>query len=168
MSHLSEKLAEFVFGELSAPEMAEAQRHLAECADCRQEIESFQSTYAMLKSSPDAEPPRRILFEFEKPRATGWIWRWLAPMAASAAVAWAVVTFSPRPQPQVASVQQQAAVQQLIDGIRAELKDRDAAETKEFQRVRGQMELLEAYQQSLDRDIAESKSAMQLYAANGK
>ena len=67
MSHLNEKIAEFIFGELSEQEMADAQRHLAQCSDCREQVEQFQTTYAMLKSSPDAEPPRRILFEFEKP-----------------------------------------------------------------------------------------------------
>src|SRR5581483_2267703 len=75
-------------------------------------VEHFKSTYAMLKSSPDVEPPRRLMFEFEKPRKASWLWQWMAPMAASAAVAFAVVTFTPRPQapPQIVKevVQQQA------------------------------------------------------------
>jgi anti-sigma-K factor RskA len=183
MTHLTDRIAEFVFGELSASEMAEGQRHLAQCSDCRQQVENFQGTYAMLKTSPDADPPRRILFEFEKRQTPGWIWRWLAPMASSAAIALAIVTLTPRPQPQIieragkqevaaatatpapAPVAQQINYQQLIDDLRAELKARDAADTKEFQRVGGRMILLEAYQQSIDRDVAETKSAMQLLAA---
>jgi hypothetical protein len=183
MTHLTEKVAEFVFGELSPSEMAEGQRHLAQCSECRQQVDQFQNTYAMLKASPDAEPPRRILFEFEKRQAAGWVWRWLGPMAASAAVALAIVTLTPRPQPQViehvskqevaaatpaptpAPGAQQINYQQVIDDLRTELKERDVAEGKEFQRVRGQMALLEAYQQSMDRDIAESKSAMQYLAS---
>src|SRR5690348_3629271 len=76
-------------------------------------VEQYKSTYAFLKSSPDVEPPRRMLFEFEKPQTAAWLWRWLAPMAASAAVAFAVVTFTPRPRtpPQIVErvVQQQAS-----------------------------------------------------------
>src|SRR5580765_1837937 len=137
MAHLTEKVAEFIFGELSAQEMADAQRHLTQCAGCRQEVEQFQTTYAMLKTSQDAEPPRRIMFEFEKPRTAAWIWRWLAPMAASAAVAALVVTFTPRPQqpPQVIErqvVQQQASApqaqpvdyQKIINDLREEKKQR--------------------------------------------
>src|SRR5436190_23660522 len=101
MTHLTDKIAEFVFGELSASEMTEGQRHLAQCPDCRQQVERFQGTYAMLKTSPDTEPPRRVLFEFEKRPTSAWIWRWLAPMATSAAVAVAIVTLTPRPQPQI-------------------------------------------------------------------
>src|SRR5580692_2320856 len=139
MSHLSERIAEFVFEELSAPEMTEAKRHLAECADCREQVDRFQTTHAMLRTSTDIEPPRRIMFEFEKPRAAAWIWRWLAPMAASAGVAIAIVSFAPRPQPQIVEriVQQQAAAQpvpaaaqpadyQKIISELNELKKRDA------------------------------------------
>src|ERR1051326_8908330 len=148
MSHLTEKVAEFVFGDLSAREMAEAQRHLTQCSDCRQDVEQFQTTYAVLKTSPDVEPPRRILFEFEKPRAAGWIWRWLAPMTASAAVAALVVTFTPRPQqpPQIVErvVQQQSSApqaqavdyQKTIDDLREEIKQRDAAQARQLQEVR--------------------------------
>src|SRR5215831_13359658 len=100
-------------------------------------VEHFRSTYNMLKSSPDVEPPRRIMFEFEKPRQAAWLWRWLAPMAASAAVAFAVVTFTPRLQapPQIVErvVQQQVSTpaptpvdyQQQIDELRTELQKRD-------------------------------------------
>jgi len=183
MTHLTEKIAEFVCGELSPSEMAEAQRHLAECPACREQVSGFQSTYAMLKSSPDAEPPRRILFEFERPQRAAWIWRWVGPMAASAAVALAVVTLTPRPQAQQQIVErivqqpvstnaaaapqlQQVDYQQIIDELRADLKKRDAEQTKEFQRVRGQMDYLQAYQLRIEHDTDSNASQLQLLAAN--
>src|SRR5688572_26750942 len=120
MPHLTERLAEFVLGELSVPEMAEAKRHLADCPDCRTQLNDFQQTYAMLSASPDVEPPRRIIFEVEKSRFVPWAWRWLAPMAASAAsaaaVALAVVNLSPRPEPRIVErvVQQEPAGQPAV------------------------------------------------------
>jgi anti-sigma-K factor RskA len=180
MPHLKEKVAEFIFGELSAQEMADAQNHLAQCADCRQQVEHFQTTYAMLKTSHDVEPPRRIMFEFDKPRAAAWIWRWLGPMAASAAVAAAVASFTPRPQsqpqiiqrivqqpgPAAAAASQPVDYQQMIDDLRAELKKRDTQQVKEFQRVRGEMALWEAYQLKLERDTDSNASQIQLLASN--
>jgi anti-sigma-K factor RskA len=179
MTHLTDKVAEFVFGELSASEMAEGQRHLAQCSDCRQQVENFQGTYAMLKTSPDAEPPRRILFEFEKRQTPGWIWRWLAPMATSAAVALAIVTLTPRPQPQIIervvkqevpaatspAAAQPVNYQKLIDDLRAEMKARDAANSQELQRMGGRVVYLEASQHSMDRDVAETQSSMQYLLA---
>ena len=182
-SHVKERLAEFVFGELSASEMAEGRRHLTECADCRQQVELFQHTHAMLKTSPDAEPPRRIIFEVEKKSVAPWVWRWLAPMAASAAVALAVVSVAPRPQPQIVErvIQQQAAAQpaaqpidyeKIISELRAsqevwlasELKKREVEQAREIQRVRGDVAQLDAYQQRLYRDNAENKASIQYLA----
>ena len=42
--------------------------------------------------APDAEPPRRIFFEFEKPRP---IWRWLVPAGVAAALIIAVLIAVP-------------------------------------------------------------------------
>ena len=67
MSHITERLAEFIFEELPATEMAEARRHLAECANCRDQVNRFQQTISMLQTSPELEPPRNIVFEFQKP-----------------------------------------------------------------------------------------------------
>jgi len=141
-------------------------------------VEHFESTYAMLKSSADVEPPRRIMFEFEKSRPAAWIWRWLAPMAASAAVAFAVVTLTPRPQapPQIVErvVQQQIPspaaqpvdYQQIIENLRAELKQRDIAQAKEIQRVRGDIDWLQWNQRAVERANIENASSIQLLASN--
>jgi len=177
MPHLTEKVAEFIFGELSPQEMAEAQRHLTQCSDCRQQVEQFQTTYAMLKTSPDVESPRRILFEFEKPRTSAWIWRWLAPMAASAAVAAVVVTFTPRPQqpsPIIQRVVEQHAsapqaqpvdYQKIIDDLREEMKQRDAAHARQLQEVRHDVALLDNYQRSVERETWDNASSIQRLAS---
>lgn len=128
-------------------------------------VEHFKSTYAMLKSSPDLEPPRRLVFEVEKPRPAAWLWRWLAPMAASAAVAFAVVTFTPRPQgpPQIVErvVQQQVSTpspapvhyQQQIDELRAELQKRDAVAGQQMSQLRNALITLDEYQKSLEKGM---------------
>ena len=182
MSHLSDRLAEFVFGELSTSETAEAHRHLAECSDCRDQVGQFQKMHAMLKASPDVEPPRRMVFEVEKPQFAPWLWRWLAPMVASAAVAWAVVAIAPRPQPVVERVVVQQQVPQpvaqpidyeeIISKIRAsqegwlanELRRHDAAQVKEIERVRGELALVDGLQRSMWKETIENASSIQLLA----
>jgi len=185
MNHINDKIAEFVFEELPIQEMKAANAHLAECSGCREQVEQFQSIHARLKTSPDLEPPRRILFEFEKPRVSSWMWRWLAPMAASAAVSLAVVNLATPRQtpPQVIRevVQQQAPAptaqpinyQQIIDQLQAadrawlenELKKRDASHTQAIQRVRGEVDNLALYQKMMDRETQENARDVQLLAA---
>ncbi len=93
MKHLGEQVTDFVFGELSASDMDEARSHIAGCAECRREVEQFERTRSMLKMSPDVEPPRHIVFEFEKSPAS---WRrWFVPSAAAAAVIIAVWIAAP-------------------------------------------------------------------------
>src|SRR6476646_3988605 len=85
MSHLTDRVAEFVFDELSAGERAEAAKHLTECAPCREQVEQFERTLHQLKASPDLDLPRDIVFESERPRV-GRFWRWLPATAAIAAL----------------------------------------------------------------------------------
>jgi hypothetical protein len=94
MAHLGERTTDYLFGELSSAEMEEAHRHIAECAGCRQEVEQLRRTHAMLKASPDVEPPRQIVFEFEK-RPAPIAWRWLAPIGVAAALVIAVLIAAP-------------------------------------------------------------------------
>ena len=176
--HISERIADFVFEELPAAEMVETRQHLTQCFGCREQVEQFQMTHAMLKSSPDAEPPRPIMFEFDKPRTASWIWRWLGPMAVSATVALAVVNFAPRPQPQIVErlVQQQAPPQpgsvaaQPVDyekiqiWLASEVSRQTAAQVKEVQRMRGELALLDRYQREMERETIENGSSIQLLA----
>ncbi len=92
MTHLGERITDFVFGELSVAEMAEARRHIAECGECRSAVQQAERTYAMLKASPDVEPPRHIVFETEKRSIA---WRWFAPFAVAAALVIAVLITVP-------------------------------------------------------------------------
>ena len=85
MSHVTEKLAEFIFEELPESQMAEAKRHLQDCANCREQVDRFQQTLSMIKADPDLEPPRNIVFEFEKPVRSRF-WRWFPATAAVAAM----------------------------------------------------------------------------------
>lgn len=185
MTHINDKIAEFVFEELSKRDMAEAKGHLTECSACREQVEQFQSTYTMLKTSPDLNPPRPTVFEFEKTAAPSWIWRWLGPMAASAAVALAVVSFAPRPRIVERVIQQpapqtttQAATQpvdyqRIINELRpaeqawleTELKKRDAAHTAQLQSVRADVASIYLEQQRLQRETWENGGSIQKLAA---
>src|SRR4029079_5206536 len=83
MAHLNDKLADFFYEELPATEMVEARRHVAECGECRAQVQLFERTHLALKMSPDAELPRRVVFA-QPERAARWAvldWRFLAPMA---------------------------------------------------------------------------------------
>ena len=191
MSHVNDKLAEFFYGELSAAEMAEGRSHLAACPSCQTQLEQFERTHHALKALPDAEPPRHIVFGFEKPRAVapGWLARWLAPMAASAAVSLAVVMLAPmqmQQQPVPAPVVVQSPVAQIpvvepavpidydriIREIRAserawlvaELNRRDASSGRELQRVKAELAYYDDFQRSLQKDTFENATSIQLLA----
>src|SRR5438876_725332 len=94
MSHVNDKIAEYVFEELPAEEMAEARKHVAACMDCKTHVEQFQQTHAMLKASPDVDPPRNIIFEFQKPTVSR-LWRWLPAAAVAAVLILAIVLGGP-------------------------------------------------------------------------
>lgn len=187
MLHLNEKMAEFVYGELSASEMNESRRHLGECSDCREQFEQFERTHHALKALPDVEPPRRIVFDFEKRSvAAAWISRWLGPVAASAAVAFAVVTLVPKQIPQPATpvsilAQQPAGqppaaepidydriVRELRESERAwlvaELNRRDAVHQRDLTQIRAEIAYYEDYQRIVLKEAYENAGAIQLLA----
>ena len=49
-------------GELPPAEMAECERHLGSCAQCRTELSRWQATLSAVRNLPQVEPPRRIVF----------------------------------------------------------------------------------------------------------
>ena len=174
MEHMTDKIAEFVFGDLSASETSSAKQHLADCSDCRLEVEAFQHTHAILRMSPDVEPPRRILFEASRPAAKTWIWQWLSP--AGAAIAASLLTAvlmrpevqpgPPQPaEPAIVRLQPAPAVQpidsdRVIAEFRAlltsELRKRDAAQTSELEAVRTQLAYLESLQLAMRRETMQN------------
>jgi len=48
-------------GELPPAEMAECERHLGSCAQCRTELSRWQATLSAVRNLPQVEPPRRIV-----------------------------------------------------------------------------------------------------------
>lgn len=62
MSHLEEKLAEFVFGDLPESEMESARQHLAQCLECQGRVAGFQKAHRLLEQVPEVDVPRRMVF----------------------------------------------------------------------------------------------------------
>src|SRR5215467_1624165 len=86
MAHLEDKLADFFYKELSATEMKDAERHISECADCRRRFQQFERMHVVLRSAPDWDPPRNIVFS--EPQRSVWLsWLDWRPLVASTAVA---------------------------------------------------------------------------------
>ena len=94
MSHLGERITEYVFGELSTTEMAEAKTHVAQCGECKRAVEHFERTRSLLQAVPEMDPPRSAVLTFEKPRPVR-SWRWLAPMATAAALVLIIALMAP-------------------------------------------------------------------------
>ena len=148
MSHIKELLAEFVFEELKDSEMAKARMHLNECADCREELGRFQRTLGVLKTSADLEPPRNVVFEFEKPAASR-LWRWFPAAAAVAALLLITVALIGRVHFQWHDSQLTIAFGQTIPPAQA---DQTAELAAELQRVKGYLAYLDNRQQAVERD----------------
>jgi anti-sigma factor RsiW len=194
MTHLGEHLTDFVFGELSASEMEEARRHVAACADCRKEVEQFEGTRSLLKMAPDTEPPRHIVFEFEKRRS---IWTWLVPAAVAAALIIAVLIAAPMqiqwrdsqltlsfgkrtppvavvspavaPQPAPQPIDYDRIAKQVESSERAwlveELKKHDAQEMKQIRlSLQGNLAYLQAQQQRIEHENVENAATIQRIA----
>jgi anti-sigma factor RsiW len=157
MSHVTEKLAEFIFEELPAPEMAEARRHLSECATCREQVNRFQQTLTMLKAAPELEPPRNIVFEFEKPVANRF-WRWLPAAAAVAAIVVLAIAMAGGVHVDWRDSQLTIAFGQTVPPAQT---DQAAELATEIQRMKGYLAYLEGRQQKSERDTMEIASRLQ-------
>ena len=99
MSHLDDRLAEFVFEELTAPEMEAARQHVAQCLECQGRVTGFRKVQYSLEQLPDVDVPRRMVFVPSEPESitsieskTRWSpLRWAIPSAMAAALVLAVV-----------------------------------------------------------------------------
>jgi len=148
MTHITERLAEFIFEELSAQEMAEAKHHLLECANCREQVARFQQTLAMLRTAPDVDPPRDIVFEFEKPAARR-SWSWFPAAAAIAAVLVMMIALAGRVHVQWQASQLTIAFGQPVSPAQSN----EAVDiATEVQRIQGRLTYLESRQQAMQRD----------------
>jgi len=148
MSHLTDKVAEFVFDELSSGERAEAVKHLTECAPCREQVEQFEHTLHQLKASPDLDLPRDIVFESEKPSAARF-WRWLPATAAIAALLLVTIALAGRVHIQWHDSQLTIAFGQSIPPAQT---DQTAELRAELQRVKGYLAFLDNQQEAIKRD----------------
>jgi hypothetical protein len=86
MSHLEDRLAEFVFEELSEPRMEQARRHVAQCLECQGLVSGFQRVRRSLEQVRDLDVPRRMVFvESEAPARRSWLPAgWLVPIGVAA------------------------------------------------------------------------------------
>ncbi len=57
-------LSEHVDGRLDPRSEAKLQAHLSSCAECRTELEELQATVALLRSTPQVEPPRSFALPY--------------------------------------------------------------------------------------------------------
>jgi hypothetical protein len=176
--------------------MAEAKSHLAQCADCMKEVKRLEVTHSMLKASPDVNPPRSVVFEFEK-RPVSRFWKWM-PAAAAAVLLLAVALAAPvqirwsdsqltiafgtiptapvstavAPIAEAKPVVVEKAVVQPVDYskveqlISNELRKREGNRKKEIQRLQGQLAYLESLQLANERNIMAADSSFQLLAAS--
>jgi anti-sigma factor RsiW len=141
MSHLGERIAEFVLGEMTSGETAEAKAHLSQCPDCARQVAEFQRTHALLMASPDTDLPRPVVFEFEKPVKTPLLWRWFPPLASAAAASVLTVFLmtpgsAPQPAEEPALVEMKSELEALR-GYVALLEKKQTLTQKETEAAKG-------------------------------
>lgn len=100
MSHLEDRLAEFVFEELPSEEMTTARQHVAQCLECQGRVSDFQRIRHSLEQLPDIDLARRMVFVPESPslkRSTrSWFsLAWALPGAVAAVLLVGVVMAGP-------------------------------------------------------------------------
>lgn len=93
-----ERVRDYAFDELPAPDRKTVEQHLAQCADCAAELDRLRLTTAALRVLPEQELPRRIAFVTDQP-AAGWfagIWNSAARLgfASACVMATALVVFA--------------------------------------------------------------------------
>src|SRR5439155_27364077 len=87
MAHLGDKLAEYFYEELSSAEMTEARKHVEACIECRLDLERFERVHLALRTAPELEPPRHVVFSPRERRSwLSWL-EWCTAATAGAAVA---------------------------------------------------------------------------------
>lgn len=98
-----ERIALYIEGDLPAGQATEAERHLAECAECREFAATLKGDLSILRAahSEPIEAARfaavraRVLDRIQRQRRPAWWLPWVAvPLAAAAML---FVTFRPRP-----------------------------------------------------------------------
>ena len=149
MTHLGERITDFVFGEMSPLELSTAQEHLRQCSECTGKVEELQRTRTLLQAVPDMEPPRPIVFEVErKSQARPWLWKWVTPAAAAVA----------------ASLLTAVLMSPSEAWLTAELEKRDRAHEMDLQRVHSEIAYWERQQRAATRETMDTARTIQLLA----
>lgn len=169
MLHLEDKLAEYVYEELSTAEMAEARQHVAACAGCRHRVEEFQKIQHALNAWPDTDLPQRLVFApaDHVRRRMAVPLRWLAPLAAAAALVLAVFLAGPV-HVEWRDSQLTIAFGKLpetrLQALDAKLENITTANAKDIQRVRGELAYVETLQRAFWKETLENATSIQLLA----
>ncbi len=115
----TELLRDYAFDELSAADRAAVERHLAECADCAQELDQFRLTTAALRMLPEREIPQRIAFVSDKVFQPSPLARFFGArlgFASACVLAAALVVFAyHRPAPQQVVVERNVDVSKQVN-----------------------------------------------------
>lgn len=157
MSHLGERVTDYLLDEMTELERTEADAHIRQCPDCAKQVEGFKNLYFRLQAVPAAEPPRRVVFETPKKAAPSRLWVWLSPAVSAVAASILTVMFlaPPSSAPATGSAPQWFA---------AELEKRDSENSKEIQRLRTELDLLQSRQLAATRDTFDTARSLQLLA----
>ena len=113
----------------------------------------------MVKVLPDVDPPRSIVFEFEKPPVSR-LWRWLVPAAAAISLFIIAIVLAGNIHVQWRDSQLTIAFGQIITPAETD----QAALAMEIQRLQGQLAYLEDRQQKIERDSVATASTISLLA----
>jgi hypothetical protein len=180
MAHLEDNLADFFYKELSATEMKDAKQHISECEDCRLRLRQFEKMHIVLRSAPDWDPPRNIVFS--EPQRSAWLswfdWRpLLTSTAAAALVAGIIIRLTPALPPKTAPTPLAAPAiveaekvdyNRIVNEVRqserewlaGQLQSRDG----EIQRLRAEIAYYDSFQRAVMKETLENGSAIQLLA----
>jgi len=152
MAHLGDKLAEYFYEELSSAEMTEARKHVEACIECRLDLERFERVHLALRTAPELEPPRHVVFSPRERRSwLSWLeWRTAATAGAAAAL--------------VAGILMGFSHQADRAWLAEELNKRDA----EIQRLQAELTYYENFQRAVMRETLENGSAIQLLAERAR
>jgi len=152
MAHLGDKLAEYFYEELSSAEMTEARKHVEACIECRLDLERFERVHLALRTAPELEPPRHVVFSPRERRSwLSWLeWRTAATAGAAAAL--------------VAGILMGFSHQAERAWLAEELNKRDA----EIQRLQAELTYYENFQRAVMRETLENGSAIQLLAQRAR
>jgi len=157
MSHLGERITDYLLDEMTELEKAEADVHLQQCLECARQVESFKGLYFRLQALPSVEPPRRVVVETTKKVSRPPLWWWLSPAVSAVAASILTVMFlTPSARPATMPAPQQ--------WLTAELDKRDSENGKEIQRLRGELALLESRQLAAKRETFDTARSLQLLA----